>query len=115
MPDRATDIQNDGVPPAARDRISRLLTAVVEALDGRRPVDQLRARLDPLGYAAIRTRASVRVTRSPSRIRSVRLCRPAARVVELGAVVDVDRRARALAARFEMADDSARCTALRLL
>ncbi|AHI01242.1 hypothetical protein GCM10010174_11540 [Kutzneria viridogrisea] len=112
--DLLPDTHGESVSNAVRGVIRRLLAAVVEVLDGRRPVDQLRTQLTPMAHAALRTRV-VRSSRTPGKLRSLHLCAPGPRVVEACATIEVGGRVRAMAARFELAGDAVRCTVLRLL
>lgn len=95
--------------------VRRLLALVFEVVDGRRPVDQLAPVLAP---AVLRyTRAACLAYRPArvSRARSVRLCRPTEHAIEAAAVVEIDRRVRAVAARFDTERGALCCVALRIL
>jgi Family of unknown function (DUF6459) len=104
-------------PPAALGRVLRL---VLEALDGRRPVEQLRPVLpgDALADLGIRLHEIGHGGRHT--LRRVFTCQPSATAVEASAVIDYrppvgPPRVTAAAARFE--HDGVRwvCTVLRLL
>ncbi|RKT57459.1 Rv3235 family protein [Saccharothrix australiensis] len=91
----------------------RLLTAVVEAVDGRRPLTQLRGVLTA-GTAAEVGRAVA--AGEGVRLDGVRLCRVTHEVTELAGVVVTRRgKVRAVAARMEWAGDRWRCTEFHLL
>ncbi len=95
--------------------VRRLLALVFEVVDGRRPVDQLAPVLTP---SVLRYTRAARLPRCParaSRTRSVRLCRPTEQAVEAAAVAEIDRRVRAVAARFDTKRGALRCVALRIL
>ncbi|MEP6598832.1 MAG: Rv3235 family protein [Actinomycetota bacterium] len=99
----------------------RLLVGVLEALAGRRPVQQLTPHLSPSVYGGLvadleRSGRSgrARTWHSPATVRSVRVCEPADGVAELAAVVQIGTRYRAVAARFEGLDGRWRCVRLQL-
>jgi hypothetical protein len=95
--------------------VRRLLALVFEAVDGRRPVDQL---APVLSAPVLRYTRAARPPGCParaSRARSVRLCRPTEHAIEAAAVVEIDRRVRAVAARFDIEGGALRCVALRIL
>jgi hypothetical protein len=118
-------------------RFTALLTKILEALDGRRQVDQLRAVLADPVYQATRTRSRLLApTRVRYQLRSLHSCRLGRDAVEVSGVLHVISvagtrpRARALAARFETPQPEPhqpephqpeprtqtwRCTVLRLL
>ncbi|WP_219420344.1 Rv3235 family protein [Pseudonocardia nigra] len=95
--------------------VARVLRLILEVIDARRPVAQLAAVAAPsvLRYARAARLAgrSARV----SRLLSLRVCRPTEHAVEAVAVVAVDQRHRAVAARFEQQQTGWRCVALRIL
>lgn len=104
-------------PPDERIRrhIQQVLRLALEVLDGRRPVAQLDAFVDPSTLRYLRA-AGGRGS-GPGRLTSLRMCWPRPDAVEAAAVYRVDGRARALAARFEQLDDRAeswQCVAMRL-
>jgi hypothetical protein len=100
----------------------QMLTRVLEVLDGRRPIGQLRSLLTGPIFEATLTR--LRMT-PPSGVRyqlqSVHSCRPGPDVVELCGRVEVtrggshERRAVALTARLELHFGAWQCVFLRLL
>jgi hypothetical protein len=102
------------LPAALRDRIWHLLNQVLEAIDGRRPVGQLRPHFTRQAFAAIETRSRGRA--APNRSRPLRLHarQPVGGVVEACGLVEIDARPRAVAVRFELRD-RLRCTVFRLL
>jgi hypothetical protein len=97
-------------PPNVED-IRRLLTGVVEVLDGRRPASQLDG-LMPCKYQ----RALVAEIRPGRRtLRSLHLSRTAPDVVDLCARVERLGRSRAIAGRLELRADRWRFTVLALV
>jgi hypothetical protein len=100
------------LPAALRERIWHLLNQVLEAIDGRRPVGQLRPHFTRQAFAAIETRSRGRA--APKRSRPLRLHarQPADDVVEACGLVEIDARPRAVAARFELRERM-RCTVFR--
>ena len=122
-PDRPT-LHEPGPDERAADdealrRAHAVLRLALEVLDGRRPAAHLVAHVAPpaLRYVRAAARPDSRPAPTPSRLTSLRVCRPRARVAEVAAVCKVDGRIRALAARFERSGDAPsgwRCTVLRL-
>jgi hypothetical protein len=102
------------LPAALRDRLWYLLGQVLEAIDGRRPVGQLRPHCTPQAFAAIETRSRGRAAPNRSRLLRLHAREPAAGVVEASGLVEIDNRPRAVAARFELRD-RVRCTVFRVL
>lgn len=103
-------------PGPTQAELRRLVGAVLEVLEGRRPVTQLKRYLGATCYEALRTRAAAEARRR----RSHRLCRlhvsrPAARSIELCATVEVGDRMLAAAASVEIARHGWCCTTLRFL
>ena len=94
--------------------VRRLLALVLEAVDGRRPVDQLAPALAPPVLRYVRAARLPRRPARASRAGSLRLCRPTEQAVEVAAVATIDRRVRAIAARFHTDQDAMRCVALRI-
>jgi Family of unknown function (DUF6459) len=103
------------------DEAAALVTAVVrpllEVLEGRRPLRQLSALLEP----AVRDRLELmlspgarRVRNSDLRLHKVRVCQPDAAAIEACAVVQAGPRFRAIALRLERHGPRWTCTALRL-
>jgi len=110
------------VPPPAAAWARQFIQAALEAAAGRRPISQLVRWTGEDVFAMLNRRATLaaRLDRGslPAAgsclVRSLRLCRPAASVVEASAVV-VDRgRYRAVALRLEDADGRWRVTALEI-
>ncbi|GAB2685425.1 Rv3235 family protein [Thalassiella azotivora] len=100
-----------------------LVRAVVEVLDGTRPVAQLTRWLASDVHAGITRRAALAArmrrreeTRAarPAVVRAVRVCQPADGVVEGAAVVISRGRARAVAVRLEGMDHRWRATAVEV-
>ncbi|MBM7812986.1 Rv3235 family protein [Saccharothrix algeriensis] len=91
----------------------RLLAAVVEAVDGRRPLAQLAGVLTAPAAAGV---GRAMAAGQGVRLGGVRLCRITHEVTELAGVVVTRRgRVRALAARMEWAGDHWCCTEFHLL
>jgi hypothetical protein len=105
------------VPPAA---LAQVLRRVLEVLDGRRPVEQLRSLLPDPAFEAVLTR--LRTVRAGCRhvLRGLRTSYPTRSAVEVSAVIGMrspegQERVVAAAARFERHDDRWLCAALRIL
>jgi len=90
---------------------------MAETLSGHRPLQQLIRWTDDEVYEMLTHRLAGRVPAVGPRplVRSVRLCRPRAGIVEATAVFEVSGRARALAFRLEAGNGHWRCTALDIL
>ena len=102
------------VPPPGIVEIRRMLTAVLEVLDGRRPVGQL-AEILPRRSQAMLLNAQ-RVGGPGSRtLRSVHLSRTTADLVDLCARIDQGRRSRALTGRLERRDGRWQFTLLAMV
>jgi len=100
--------------------LARVFRHVLEVLDGRRPVGQLRSLLPGVAFEALLTR--LRTMRPGCRhvLRGMRTCYPARTAVEVSAVIGVRTpagrdRVIAAAARFEDEGERWVCTVLRLL
>ena len=107
-------------PPVHPGTLAQVLRRVLEVLDGRRPVAQLRSLLPDAAFEALLTR--LRTVRPGCRhvLRKVRTCFPTTRTVEVSAVISVTsptgrQRVVAAAARFEKDGDRWLCTVLRIL
>ncbi len=105
-------------PGPAREQVRRLLRLVLEILDGRRPLTQLRGAITGPVYDALFTRC--RHATGHHRLHTLRTCRPGADSVELCATVQVLAPPRrpvviALAARIERRHERWICTFLRPL
>lgn len=102
--------------PDPRPWACRLILATLEAMAGRRSVQQLMPWTDDVVYAQI-SRAVRYGTAGPvpGVLRSIHVCEPADGVAEVCAVVSGSTRTRAVAARLEGADGKWRCTALHLI
>ena len=105
------------VPPAA---LAQVLRRVLEVLDGRRPVQQLRSLLPDVAFEGLLTR--LRKVRPGSRhtLRRLLTCYPTRTAVEVTAVIGMrvpEGQVRVLgaAARFERHDDRWLCAMLRIL
>ena len=105
----------------ANASLATLLSKVLETLDGRRPVDQLRGMLADGVYEATLTRARAMTgARVRYRLRSLHSCRLSADLIEVSGLVEATgsgavRPAHALAARFERHAGTWQCAVLRLL
>lgn len=96
--------------PSLQD-VRKLLTGILEVLDGRRPRGQL-ARLVPCRYE----RALVQeISLGPRTLRSMHLSRTGPGVVDLCARIERRGRSRALAGRLELRDDRWEFTVLALV
>lgn len=105
------------VPPAA---LAQVLRRVLEVLDGRRPVGQLRSLLPDAAFEALLTRLRTVGPGGRHVLRSIHPCYPTPDAVEVSAVIDYRsasgrRRVLALAARFDRDGSRWLCTVLRLL
>jgi hypothetical protein len=101
----------------ARQSVGRILRLALEVLDGRRPPVQLTGHVAAPVLRYWRAAAQQRSVRSPARFSRMRLCLPRPGIAEVAVACAMDGRVRALAARFERADNGGtgwRCTALRL-
>ncbi len=87
----------------------RLLTFVVEALDGRRPVPQL---IGVMGEEAVR---ELRVVNGRMRLGRVRVCRVASDAAEISGTVLRGERVHALAARVEHSEGGWICVVFKVL
>lgn len=106
------------VQPAPDDGAYRqMLTRVLEVLDGRRPVGQLRTLLAGPVFEATLTRLRTRPPGVRYQLQSVHSCRPSPDAVELCARITTarDRRSRALVMRLERRQGGWRCVFLRIL
>lgn len=106
--------------PVSTEALGRLFTRVLEVLDGRRQVGQLRTLLPDAAYEALLTRLRMVGPGSRHVLRRLRVCHPAVGVVEVSAVVEVRSasgrtRVIAAAARFERVEATWRCAVLRFL
>lgn len=102
------------VPAALVSRIRNLLCQVLEAIDGRRPVGQLRPQFTPTAFGSIQTRARGRVAPKRSRLTRLHTTQPTTGVVEACGLAEIDARPMALAARFEVREPL-RCSVFRVL
>jgi hypothetical protein len=105
----------------APEALWRLLVRVLEVLEGRRAVGQLRTLLAEPAYEALLTRLRTTTPGRAHRLRRLRACYPSPTAVELAAVIDIaagasePRRVCAAAARLERDGGTWRCAVLRLL
>lgn len=93
---RDEPVPEDRVPPGVRE-VHRLLTAVLEILDGRRPVAQLAEILPRRSHQRLLAACGP----GPRILRSLHLMRTTGEVVDLCARVDLGMRSRALTGRLE--------------
>ena len=99
----------------------RLLIRLLEVLEGRRNVGQLRTLLSDAAYEALLTRLRTTAPGRAHRLRRIRACYPSPTAVEVAGVVDIaagagePRRVCAMATRLERAGDAWHCAVLRLL
>lgn len=104
-----------------RERLWRLVRLVLEVLDGRRQLDQLREMLNPAVYQSLLTTHRRTGTGWQHRLRTMHTCRPAPDVVEVCATLALVSartgrgRIVAVAARVVEREGGLVCTALRLL
>lgn len=110
--------------PPPPEVLWRLVLHLIEALDGRRPVTQLRAMLSDTAYEALLTRLRTATPGRRHRLRRLHTCAPTSEAVELSAVLEVvdsaappgrPGRTRAAAIRLELVQDRWRCTVMRVL
>lgn len=107
-------------PPVAPAALAQVLRRVLEVLDGRRPVNQLRSLLPDAAFEALLTRLRTVPPGYRHVLRKVRTCYPTRSVVEVSAVIGISspagrERVVAAAARFERHDDRWLCAVLRIL
>lgn len=92
--------------------VSRLLTMLLEAYDGRRPVPQIRGLVAPEVLASL---SGPHLARPRHRLCRVHVCPPAPGVIEACARVEVAGRSIALAARFVRTPAGWQCVRFALL
>lgn len=106
-------------PPPPPESLWRLLRHVLEVLDGRRAVGQLRTLLSDPAYEALLTRLRTTPVGRRHRLRRLHTCYPSTDAVEMSAVLEItgeDRgRVRAAAIRMERHEDRWHCAVLRIL
>ncbi|WP_007027050.1 Rv3235 family protein [Saccharomonospora iraqiensis] len=92
--------RRSSVTPPGRRLLHRVLTGLLEAYTGRRPLAQLTDWLDPPLYR--RLRATVPGNDRPRYVlRNIHVCRPAEEALELCGTATAPTRACAVTARFE--------------
>jgi hypothetical protein len=93
-----------------------LLRAIVEVLDGRRPLVQLRDRLEKRVFAALQTRTrAIQPTTDALQLRSMHGYQTAGGAIEACATLQQGEHCRALAARLNGRKSGWLCTALQIL
>ncbi|MBW0088702.1 hypothetical protein I4I73_06460 [Pseudonocardia sp. KRD-184] len=100
---------------SVRAPVARLFNALVEVVDGRRPVEQLRRVAAPPVLRYVRAACPTRRPRRVGQVRSWRVSRPAENAVEASAVVALNGRVRAVAAGLELEAGEWLCTSVRIL
>lgn len=99
-----------------RAPLAMALRVILEVVDGRRLARQLVEIVSASVGRYVGTMASCRRPLHAARLLSVRVCRPSETGAEAAAVVLLDRRVRAVAARFEQdGGQTWRCVAFRVL
>lgn len=101
-----------GRPPTEVE-LGKLLVAVLEVLDGRRPITQLEPLLPAADQRDLLLRS--RIGQRPRRLCTLRVQQPNAQAIELCATVADGPRLRALVGRVEATPDRWRFTLLRFL
>ena len=105
-------------PGEVRDQMWRLLSLILEVLDGRRPIAHLRGTVTPSIFESLHTRSRFTAGHQ-HRLRTLHTCRPARGVLEICGTVAITSakhtRAMAVAARVEQRRGRWMCTALRPL
>lgn len=96
----------------AAGEVSRVLTTLLEAYDGRRPVPQIRGLVAPEVFAGL---SGPQPARSRHRLHRVHVCTPVAGVIEACARVEVNGRSFALAARLTRTPAGWQCVRFALL
>jgi len=107
-------------PPVAPAALAQVLRRVLEVLDGRRPVVQLRSLLPDVAFEALLTRLRTVSPGCRHMLRGLRTCYPTRTAVEVSAVIGMRvpsgrERMVAAAARFERHGDRWLCAVLRIL
>lgn len=101
-------------PPPGQPELRRLLVAVLEVLDGRRPIVQLEPLLSPSDHRDL-LRQLRKPGQGPRRLCTLRVQQPDDDAIELCATVADGNRLRALVGRLETHQDRWRFTLLRFL
>lgn len=100
--------------PAARTQAHRLLTMALEVIDGRRSPSQLAPLMGIGAGRYLLALVGPRRTQA-SRLLSMRVSQPVIDGAEVAALVRINGRRRAVAARFDRGGELWRCTVLRVL
>ncbi|GAB3909488.1 Rv3235 family protein [Kibdelosporangium lantanae] len=109
------------IPPTrpTTPNLRALLTKLLEVLDGRRPIGQVKSLLANPVYEATLTRLRTKPHGVRYQLYSMHTCWPAETAVELMGRVEAvragGRRALAMVARMELTPDGWRCVVFRLL
>jgi hypothetical protein len=122
-PQLALVVPLDEPAAPAPEVLWRLLLHLLEVLDGRRTVSQLRTIVSEVAYEALLTRLRTTPPGRQHRLRRLRTCHPTSEAVELSAVLEISGgpapsaplRVRAVAVRLERVDDRWHCAVLRIL
>ncbi len=102
--------------PDSRAWAGRFILATLEAMAGRRSVQQLMPWTDEVVYAQVSRVVRFRLAAGAAGVlRSLHVSEPADGVAEVCAIVSTSTRTRAVAARLEGSDGKWRCTALKLI
>ena len=121
LPLRSVTTAETEVDPALTDRASGFVQALVEIVEGRRPVLQLAPWVSDAVYEQVLDRRSIRLRGQRglgrSRVVSVHVSSPVSDAAEVAARLDTGRRSRALALRLDRRPDCRgrlrwKCTAL---
>lgn len=123
-PPRGPQLTIEIADPAGQElptgTLRRMLSTMLEVLDGRRQVGQLRTLLAGPVYEAMLTRLRTSRPGRHHRLRRVHTCRPTEDAIELTAIIEVTatrafRRVLAAAIRLEHRHGTWTCTVLRFL
>jgi hypothetical protein len=118
QPSRAAAFQAAADLPderAARETVAWVVRLVLEVIDARRPIAQLKGVATTTVLRYVRAARLAAYPARSSRLLSIRICSPTGEVIEAAAVVRIEQRTRALAARFEQGQGQWRCVSLRII
>lgn len=109
---RHTEAVHHDIPaPPSGECLLMLLTALLEAWGGRRPLDPLRTKLSPAMFEALRRRTGAGPARRFA-LRSLRTDRPHPGALEVCATAMEEHHVYAVVARFEVSWSGWKCTLL---